>query len=84
MTPISERIPTMSDVDLASLRSNAVHLSEHGSASQMTAASEALPLIDTELARRAALPKPPKPQRRPAPKKVAPAIGHQTALPKAS
>lgn len=81
---LAERIPTMSDADLASLRANAVHLSEHGSASQMTAASDAMPLIDTELARRAALPKPPKPPRKPAPKKVAPAAGHQTALPKAS
>ena len=84
MTPLADRIPTLSDTDLASLRANAAHLVDHGSTNQMTAATDVMPLIDGELARRAALPKPPRPPRKAAPKKAAPATGHQTALPKAS
>ena len=83
MTPLADRIPTMSDTDLASLRANAAHLAEHGSANQMVAASDVMPVIDTEVARRAALPKPPKPPRKPTAKKPPPATGHQTALAKA-
>lgn len=83
MTPLADRIPSMSDTDLASLRANAVHLARHGSAGQMSAAADVMPLIDVELARREALPPPPKPPRKPSPKKLAPASGHQTALPKA-
>lgn len=48
------------------------------------AASDILPVIDDELARRAALPKPVKapPAKRAAPKKKLPPVtGHQTALP---
>ena len=83
MTPLAEMIPAMSDADLASLRVNAARLVEHGAAGQMLAASEIIPIIDTELARRAALPKPEKaPVKRAAPKKKLPPVtGHQTALP---
>ena len=49
MTPLADRIPTMSDTDLASLRANAAHLAEHGSANQMVAASDVMPVIDTEV-----------------------------------
>ncbi|HEV7351971.1 MAG TPA: hypothetical protein VGN74_02435 [Brevundimonas sp.] len=83
MTPLAEMIPAMSDADLASLRVNARRLVEHGASSQVMAASDILPVIDTELARRAALPKPDKapPKRAPAKKKLPPVTGHQTALP---
>lgn len=81
MTPLSERVPSMSDEDLGVLRANAERLVGHGSNSQMAAAAELLPVIDEERARRAALP--PKPVvRKPAvrKKKEAPVTGHQTAL----
>ena len=83
MTPLAEKLPTMSDADLKALRANAARLSESGSAVQMNTAAEILPLIDAETARRAAdktttaVKKP----RAPAKKKVVPVTGHQTALP---
>jgi hypothetical protein len=78
-------IPTMSDPDLKALRVNALRLSASTTASptQIASAAEVIPLIDDELARRAAdktttaVKKP----RAPAKKKVIPASGHQTALP---
>jgi len=82
MTPLADMIPAMSDTDLKALRANAVRLSETGSPAQMTAAAEILPLIDTDLERRAAAPSTTvKKPRAPAKKKVVPASGHQTALP---
>ena len=83
MTPLADMIPAMSDPDLKALRANAARLVEHGSPVQMTTASEILPLIDAETARRAA-DKPTavkKARATPAKKKVVPATGHQTALP---
>jgi hypothetical protein len=83
MTPLAEKLPTMSDADLKALRLNAVRLSESGSPTKMATAAELVPLIDEEVARRAAdktttaVKKP----RAPAKKKVVPASGHQTALP---
>ncbi|MDP3802403.1 hypothetical protein [Brevundimonas sp.] len=83
MTPLAEKLPTMSDADLKALRLNAVRLSESGSPTKMATAAELVPLIDAEAARRAAdkttivVKKP----RAPAKKKVVPASGHQTALP---
>ena len=83
MTPLAEKLPTMSDPDLKALRLNAVRLSESGSQTKMATAAELVPLIDEEVARRAAdktttaVKKP----RAPAKKKVVPATGHQTALP---
>ena len=83
MTPLADMIPAMSDPDLKALRANAARLSESGSAVQMNTAAEILPLIDGEIARRAAdktttaVKKP----RATAKKKVVPASGHQTALP---
>ena len=82
MTPLAEKLPTMSDTDLKALRANAARLSESGSAVQMNTAAEILPLIDAETARRAAAPSTTvKKPRAPAKKKVVPASGHQTALP---
>ena len=82
MTPLADMIPAMSDPDLKALRANAARLSDSGSPTQMTAASEILPLIDAETARRAAAPATAvKKPRAPAKKKVVPATGHQTALP---
>ncbi|MGV8929030.1 MAG: hypothetical protein ACOH1E_04725 [Brevundimonas sp.] len=83
MTPLAEKLPTMTDPDLKALRLNAVRLSESGSPTKMATAAELVPLIDEEIARRAAdkttttVKKP----RAPAKKKVIPASGHQTALP---
>lgn len=82
MAPLADMIPAMTDADLKALRLNAVRLLEHGSAVQMTAAGEILPLIDARLAELDAAPKPETVKKRAAPKKkLAPATGHQTALP---
>ena len=82
MTPLADMIPAMSDPDLKALRANAARLSDSGSPTQMTAASEILPLIDAETTRRASAPAATvKKVRAPAKKKVVPATGHQTALP---
>jgi hypothetical protein len=83
MTPLADMIPAMNDADLKSLRVNAERLSATGSLNQVSAATEILPLIDAETARRAALPSAvaPKKTRAPARKKVVAASGHQTALP---
>ena len=84
MTPLADMIPTMSDPDLKALRLNALRLSASTTASptQIASAADVIPLIDEEVARRAAdkttaVKKP----RAPAKKKVVPATGHQTALP---
>jgi len=83
MTPLADMIPAMTDADLVTLRANAARLVEHGASTQVMAASDIIPVIDTEVARRAALPKPAAPARtRAAPKKKQPPVtGHQTALP---
>lgn len=84
MTPLADMIPAMSDDDLKALRVNAARLIEHGSAVQMTAAADIIPLIDAEAATRAASGSPAvKKPRPPARKKVPPVTGHQTALPNA-
>ena len=82
MPPRPDMIPAMPDADLVTLRANAARLVEHGASTQVIAASDIIPVIDTEVARRAALPKPEAPARkRAAPKKKpAPVTGHQTAL----
>ena len=83
MTPLADMIPAMTDADLVTLRANAARLVEHGASTQVIAASDIIPVIDTEVARRAALPKAVAPvKKRAAPKKkLAPVTGHQTALP---
>ncbi|WP_298747127.1 hypothetical protein [uncultured Brevundimonas sp.] len=82
MTPLADMIPAMSDPDLKALRANAARLAETGSPVQMAAAAEILPLIDAEVARRAAAPASTvKKVRAPVKKKVVPVTGHQTALP---
>lgn len=84
MTPLADRVPTMNDDDLKVLRANALRLVDHGSATQMTAAAELIPVIDAERDRRAGLPPAPAKKRAPAKKKLAPVTGHQTALPTGS
>ncbi|RZJ41301.1 MAG: hypothetical protein EON87_16425 [Brevundimonas sp.] len=82
MTPLADKLPTMTDPDLVTLHANATRLVETGSVSQVTAADEILPLINAEVARRAALSSTAAPRKRaPAKKKVPPVTGHQTALP---
>ena len=82
MTPLADMIPTMSDPDLKALRANAERLSSSGSPVQAATATDLLPLIDAETARRAALPSTAvKKTRAPARKKAPPVTGHQTALP---
>jgi len=83
MTPLADMIPAMTDTDLVTLRANAARLVEHGASTQVIAANDIIPIIDMEVARRAALPKPVKaPVKRAAPKKKLPPVtGHQTALP---
>lgn len=82
MTPLADMIPAMTDADLMSLRANAQRLSAAGTPAQVNAAADILPLIDAEVARRAALPAATTVKKRaPAKKKVVPASGHQTALP---
>ena len=82
MTPLADMIPAMTDADLVTLRANAARLVEHGASTQVIAASDIIPVIDTEMARRAALPKLEAPARKRAAskKKPAPVTGHQTAL----
>lgn len=82
MTPLAEKIPTMTDADLKSLRVNAERLLTDGSALQVTTAEEILPLIDAQLALNAAAPKAATPiKKRAVSKKLPPVTGHQTALP---
>ncbi|GLK50457.1 hypothetical protein GCM10017620_34310 [Brevundimonas intermedia] len=83
MTTLADKIPAMTDADLNSLRANATRLAETGASTQVMAAADILPIIDAEVARRAALPKAAKaPVKRAAPKKKLPPVtGHQTALP---
>lgn len=83
MTPLANMIPAMTDADLNTLRANAARLVQHGASTQVIAASDILPVIDAELARRAVLPKPLQaPVKRAASKKkLRPVANHQTALP---
>lgn len=61
---LDERIPGMTETDLASLHANALRLSSSADAAQQAKAAEILPAIVAELSAREAA-KPPKP----APKK---------------
>jgi len=83
VSPLAEKLPLMSDTDLSALRVNAQRLVLHGLPPQIVAASDILPLIDAEAARRAAGPKPAavKTARAPRRKATSPVSGHQTALP---
>ncbi|MES2834446.1 MAG: hypothetical protein V4707_07060 [Pseudomonadota bacterium] len=80
MTPLAEMLPTMTDGDLTSLRANAQRLSASNSAVQAATAAEVMPLIDAELAHRAANKPVAVKKPRVAVKKVLPVTGHQTAL----
>ncbi|QYF86264.1 hypothetical protein [Brevundimonas sp. PAMC22021] len=86
MTVLADRVPALNDVDLSTLRANAVRLVEEGTATQVLAADNIIPVIDAEVARRAALPKAAPVKKRAAPRlKAIPVSGHQTALaPKAA
>lgn len=87
-----DRIPSMTDAELTSLRANAARLSTSGSAKQQTDAAALLPVIEEELAtrtqakadaaaaRRAARP---KAERAAAPKKAKAAKVPQTESQKA-
>lgn len=82
MTILADKIPTMTDADLKSLRVNAERLLTQGSTVQVATAEEILPLIDAQLALNAAAPKAATTVKKRAPsKKLAPVTGHQTALP---
>lgn len=81
MTPLADKLPTMTDPDLKALRANATRMTDHGSPVQAASAAEIIPLIDAEVVRRAGLPSAAPKKRAPAKKKVVPAAGHQTALP---
>lgn len=82
MSSLAEKLPQMSDADLSSLRVNAERLLQFGLPSQVMAASDLLPLIQVEQAKRTAPLKTAPPRTRTArKKKVLPVTGHQTALP---
>lgn len=81
MSSLAEKLPQMSDADLSSLRVNAERLLQFGLPSQVMAASDLLPLIQAEQAKRTAPLKTAPPRTRTARKKVLPVTGHQTALP---
>ena len=59
---IADMLPTMEAKDLAALRTNAVRLQDSANAKQQSAAADLLPLIDAELAERAANAPPPPPK----------------------
>ena len=59
---IADMLPNMEAKDLASLRANAVRLGDAGPSKQQAASAELLPLIDAELAERAANAPPPPPK----------------------
>ena len=56
---IADLIPSLTDVELANLKNNAIRLSESGTPAQMASAAEITPLIEAEMAERIAR-KPPK------------------------
>ena len=55
ITDLSDRVPTMTDPELASLLANATRLSLSGSAQQRGSAALLLPVVEAEIARRKAL-----------------------------
>ena len=65
---VADMLPTMEAKDLATLRTNALRWQDGSVAKQQAAAADLLPLIDAELADRAAKAPPPPPK---APRKVA-------------
>ena len=69
---IADMLPTMAAPDLATLRSNALRWSAGSVPKQQAAAADLLPLIDAELADRAAKAPPPAPKapRKPAVRKA--------------
>ena len=51
---IADRIPTLTDADLATLNANARRLSDSGTPAQQSAAADLLPLIEAQIADRLA------------------------------
>ena len=51
---IAERIPVLTDAELANLNANARRLSESGTPAQRSAASDLMPLIEAQIADRIA------------------------------
>lgn len=71
-TSLADKIPSMSDADLKTLRANAERLVEHGAPAQVSAAGDIIPLIaEQQAARQAAKPAPAR--KKAAPKKAKPA-----------
>ncbi len=60
---IEERIPSLTDKELASLQENAMRLALSGSAKQKADCERVLPLIDAELAERKARAPAPAPRK---------------------
>ena len=78
MTPLADMIPAMTDADLTTLRANAARLVEHGASTQVMAASDIIPVIDTEMARRAGpCPSPQRPRSSAPRAKEEAAAGHR-------
>ena len=59
---VADMLPTMEAKDLATLRTNALRWKDGSVAKQQAAAADLLPLIDAELAERAANAPPPPPK----------------------
>jgi hypothetical protein len=70
--PMSDKLPGLTDPELATLRSNAVRLQESGTPKQRQAADDLLPAIDAELSERRTRADARKPARAPR-KRTAPA-----------
>jgi hypothetical protein len=69
---IEERIPELSNAELANLRANATRLEQTGTPRQQIDAANLLPLVDAELARRRAQAPAPRPRKAAAKPKAAP------------
>ncbi len=68
---IADKLPTISDKEIETLRDNALRLQASGDAKQKSAASDLLPLIEAELSERAARKPPPVAKTRAPAKKAA-------------
>ena len=55
MSTLADKLPTLSDADLKSLRANAERVAQRDAGVQSATAAEIIPLIDLEFERRAGL-----------------------------
>lgn len=76
---LADLIPTMDDAQLKTLRANAVRLQTEGDSAKQAAATEILPVIDGEMADRAA--KNPKPAPKPRAKRKTTATADKATAP---